>query len=582
MDEKVALSHLVQDAAAVDEAASAPSEPLDAHVDRRVRLAIERGYYERINALGDLNEILKDRSFLADPVGHPALFADHGVAHARDVARQILQVLDAVHGRLIPSRDAARLQWMKAYGVLVALLHDIGMVDPSPMGRAMHPEYAVQAVLGDGFDPVLADICAGDRGGLASRVAGLQAAGALGGQPAETVLREMLAMAKCHSKRKVPVALLNDVAGLRRAMQVAAAHDLERLYRWQRGGEGAPAAGEAGGFAWLEAGSAAGREIVADAIDTLRALRCADALRQRGTLLKTSGQYEIFVDERTANAVYAFRPDEEHLYLLEINDPISAGESNLAGSQLDAGANLRVSFYHGRFQDEATIRKAAASAARVLNSIQGDAIGSFERTDGAAHPELARAADLRILIEAPDDNPAFAGLVREELAKLNATAAGRADIVPSLTAASVLERGRYLGGNELEWDAARRRELLARVALCGHRTERIDPDAAFAGVRLIELKAGETLIEAETPSGFVYLPLAKGLRGRPLGGYEDFAIGPWVLVGVTGVIRGAKRNADIFAECDLTLLAIPKGVFIDHWHFTYDREAFAALFSPGA
>ncbi len=578
MDEKVALSHVVQDAAA-DEAASVRSGRVDDHVDRRVRLAIEQRYYERINALGNLAEILKDASFLANPVGHPALFADHGVAHARDVARQMLQVLDAAHGRLIPGRSAGRFAWMQAYGVLVALLHDIGMVDPSPMGRAMHPEYATQEVLGAGFDAVFAHICDADRGGLASRVEGLQAAGALGGEAGETVLREMLAMANCHSKRKVPVALLNDPPRLRQAMQVAANYDLERLHGWQRGGGGAPPGGDERGFAWLEAGSAAGREVVADVIDTLRALRCADALRQRGTLLKTSGQYEIFVDERTANAVYAFRPDEEHLYLLEINDPISAGESNLASSQLDAGANLRVSFYHGRFQDEATVRKAAASAARVLSSIQGDAIGSFERADSAAHPELTRAADLRILIEAPDDNPAFAGLVREELATLNPAAAARADIVPSLAAASTHERGRYLGGTELDWDPVRRRELLARIAVCGHRTERIDAATAFAGVRLLELRAGDTLIEAETPSGFVYVPLAKGLRGQPLGGYENFAIGPWVLVGVTGVIRGAKRNAHIVAESDLTLLAIPKGVFIDHWHFTYEREAFAALFN---
>ena len=58
-----------------------------------------------------------------------ALYADHGVVHARDVARQLLQVLDIADGRLIPARTPDRLGWMKAYGVLLACLHDIGMID---------------------------------------------------------------------------------------------------------------------------------------------------------------------------------------------------------------------------------------------------------------------------------------------------------------------------------------------------------------------------------------------------------------------------------------------------------------------
>jgi hypothetical protein len=52
----------------------------------------------------------------------------------------------------------------------------------------------------------------------------------------------------------------------------------------------------------------------------------------------------------------------------------------------------------------------------------------------------------------------------------------------------------------------------------------------------------------------------------------------WSGVGVTGVIRGAARNARVVADRDVALLAIPKGVFLDHWHATWDQAAFAALF----
>ena len=52
----------------------------------------------------------------------------------------------------------------------------------------------------------------------------------------------------------------------------------------------------------------------------------------------------------------------------------------------------------------------------------------------------------------------------------------------------------------------------------------------------------------------------------------------WVPVGITGVIRGAARNSDVFTDRAMELLAIPKEVFLERWHFTYDRQAFAALF----
>ena len=69
---------------------------------------------------------------------------------------------------------------MKAYGVLVAFVHDIGMVDLSPVGRAMHPEFATQAVLGPEFDDIMARLWATrswrDRGRLGEGAAGLSRA----------------------------------------------------------------------------------------------------------------------------------------------------------------------------------------------------------------------------------------------------------------------------------------------------------------------------------------------------------------------------------------------------------------------
>ena len=599
------------------------ANPLDAFIAPELRATIEHRYYEKVNKSSTLAEALKDPTFLAAPADHVALFADHGVIHARDVAQEIQRVLDAVHGVLIPHRHPERFSWMHAFGAIVGMIHDIGMVDLSKFGRFMHPERATQTVLDNEFDDIFEALWADDRGGITKRLSGFTESAHLRQTP-KTVLREMLAMAVCHSKTKVAVSLLNDRVALREAMQTAATTDLRCLYLQQqtdrakraiaaarRDGfdaaehterlrEAEAALGEmsaearvssfaseqptAGyqdfreqGFSWLVSADEQVSQLVDDVVDTLRALRSADALRQRGTVLKTSGNYEVFVDQRSANAVYALRLDEGHLYLLEVPDRISAGEANVASSELDPDGNLRISFDRGRFTDQETVLYAAECAALIVNDIQGDAIESFQRPPG--HDGLRQSSNVEILLESADDNPAFADLVRLAMIPLNPVAAAQTRVVPSLQSKSALERTHYLNGEVLDWDRDQGLRLLKEVAQFGHRTEDIDPVQGFADVRRIHLRAGETLIEAGSPAGFVYVSEGEGLRGLPLGGYGEFLIRPWIPVGVTGVIRGSVRNADIIAEQDVTVLAIPRDVYVEFWHRTYDQSAFADHFS---
>lgn len=588
--------------------------PFDSFISPELRDTIERRYYERVNQQSTLEEALKDPTFLNAPANHAALFADHGVIHARDVARGTRQVLDAVHGVLIPRRNAERFAWMHAYGVIVALVHDIGMVDLSEFGRFMHPERATQTVLSSEFDDIVDDLWTQDGGAIAERLA------VFGDVPhggsAKAVFRELLAMAVCHSKTKVGVDLLNDRVGLREAMQAIATTDLHRLYLQQQAQRAAPVLETAGregvddhddtdaapravgadvdtsvggepssqdenvagdGFSWLVSDDGPVRELVDDVIDTLRALRAADALRQRGTVLKTSGNYEVFVDQRSANAIYALRSTEGHLFLLEVAKRISAGEANVASSEIDQAGNLRVSFHRGRFRDDETVLYAAECAALIVNDIQADAIESFQRPPG--DDGLPRSSDVEILLESVDDNPAFADMVRLALASLNPAAAASTRVVPSLQSKSALERGHYLKGEVLDWDRKEGLKVLEEVAQYGHRTDQIDPVQAFTHVRRIHLGAGETLIRAGSPAGFVYIAEDVGLRGVPLGGYGEFLIPPWTPVGVTGVIRGSVRNADVVADQDVTVLSIPRDAYVEFWHRTYDTEAFKALFA---
>lgn len=603
------------------------TEQLDRHIPASARVWIEQTYYAQINAQSQLEAALADPAFYSDPAAHLALFNDHGIVHVRDVAQQVLRVLDHIHGGLIAPRSPERLGgFMKSYGVLAAYLHDIGMIDFRPFGRAMHPEFASQAVFDPAFDHIIEAIWQSDCGGIASRLRSLACALV---QDPRVVLRELLALANCHSKSKVPVAIVNDPRRLREHMQQTLAEDLQVQYlryqaqrartalaRARQAQRPAPARAELacalsqaeaalanadpGGqlaagrraalarhyasfardaFAWLVAADQDVRALAADAIDTLRALRCADALRQRGSALKTSAGYEIFVDQTSADALFALRRGGDQLLLASLHVPIAAGESNVASSTLDQAGNLRIAFHRGAFTSPEVVQRAASYAACAVYDIQADVIDSFQPP--AAGAGNAPADSFQIVLEEPSDNPAFADMVREQLYAHSRQLRGRVQVVPPSAQAQpaaepTYEAARYAAGNRLAWSRAQQHRAAARLARSGHNMAAMQLDMAFDQVRLIHLRASETLVEAGTAARFVYIPLSAGLVGIPIGGYQPFVAPAWVPVGCTGVIRGAQRNSSIYATCDLTLLMIPEQTYLNAWHRPYQQAELVA------
>lgn len=256
---------------------------------------------------------------------------------------------------------------------------------------------------------------------------------------------------------------------------------------------------------------------------------------------------------------------------------------------MTADGDLRVSFHRGAFGSEAAQRFAVQSASFIVNDMQADVIDSFygassatdsatdsvtdPATDSGENPQKT-AQEMRVLLEGVDDDPEFARLVAEELERVNPGLHGRVQPVPSLQNMSDHERTLYLNAQDLDWDLAERRRTLERIAESGHKIGDMDPEKAFEGVREIEIEAGDALIQAGSPPGFVYIAQSDGLSGVPLGGYRPFPVYPWTPLGSTGVIRGAARNASISADKSLRLLMIPKEVYLKHWHFTYNKEEF--------
>ena len=571
---------------------------LDRFMAEPLRAWIEARYYARVNAQAGFDLLIRDEQFweaAGTPVG---LFSDHGVVHVRDVAWQVVKALDTIAGLLIPARSADRLGgFMKSYGVLLAYLHDIGMVDFSAFGRAMHPEYAAQAVFTPEFDWFV-DAVWGAGGALDTRLRRLAEAGALE-QPPKQVLRELLALSVAHSKSKVPVTALNDRAALRAIMQRSVGTSLRAQYAegqrrraLARGEPPAPAGAEheptpaqrhyadfaRESFRWLVAEGTQVRALAEDAVDTLRALRAADALRQRGTVQKTSGGYEVYISQQTGYAVYALRLGGDQLYLLEIDDQHSAGEANIAGSELDAAGDLRISFHRGAFATHEALMRAVACAVTIVEDIRADVVESFGRADAAG---LKPAGAIKTLLESTHDNYAFSELVCAELRARNPAGAATIEVVPSVWHVPELERLSYLAAPLLDWDRERRRALLERMAQAGCKVTTIDLDEAFRHVRLARLSPNEVLMLAGDPASMVYVPLSDGLRVLPLGGYAPFAVQAWMPLGNTGVIRGAARNGTVIAEREVDTLMIPRDIYLRHWHATYTeaelRERLAGL-----
>ncbi len=142
-------------------------------------------------------------------------------------------MIDTIHGVLIPVRPTVRLDFLRGYGVLLAYLHDIGMRDFSAFGRAMHPEFATQAVFRRDFDDLVDAVYEENSGDVPWRALSLAARG-LVAAPSRLLLRELLAMSVGHSKTKVPIDTLNDPARLRQVLQRSVATDLNYLYLQQQ------------------------------------------------------------------------------------------------------------------------------------------------------------------------------------------------------------------------------------------------------------------------------------------------------------------------------------------------------------
>ncbi len=564
---------------------------LDRHLSAELRALLEERFWRPMVEGSTLEALRDDHAAGHGSNEHPALFADHGIVHVRDIAAGVVDLAATTAGVLLPRRPPDRAEFVIGLAVLLTYVHDIGMHDPTPTGRRIHALYGAHLPFSGALDDVLGRL-GEEHGTVVRRIAEVDREAPFAvGQP--VVLRELVSLAVAHSKATVPAPLFADTSALKRLMRQVILTELDD----HRDAEAVPrhddvAQEEHGSnarwyadpardpYAWLDSPEPAQRALVDDAIDAVRLLRAADALRQRGTMLRTAAGYEIFIDADSGAAVLALRTEaNDRLLLLRTTSPMNAGEANLRRAFMDPRGNLRVALHRGRFRSPAAAEAACAATAAAVADIGADVLGAFAYRRPAPDLEEPPCAPdaMRIELERPADEPAFADLVARTLAHDAPSLAGRVAVVADLEHAARAERMRYLAGARIPATSDEVAAILAGLGDRGMKVSAIVPRRAFEDVRRVSLGVGEVLVEAGTAPAFVYVAKGPGLRAQPLGGYEHADVPAWLPIGITGVVRQAERNSTVVAVAPVEALMIPGELFVREWFHPYEEHDLADL-----
>lgn len=535
---------------------------------------LEERYWRPIQEVATLEALLSDTAFTGDPGAHLALYSDHGIVHVRDVAARACSLAGIANGVLMERRTPDRLRFVRGCAVLLTYLHDIGMSPANTAGRRLHAQFASQTALHHEFDGLARQLWDTDAGLLRSGIEALHRASPLQ-VPGPLVLREVLALTMCHSKSAVPPELLDDPQRLRSLVQFAV---FTRLDAQLTPSPGPAPAGPAEAryhevdrdaaehsFAWLTDPHPVAAEFRADVIDAVRVLRAADALRQRGTTHRTSAGFEICTSRITGEAVCTMRTeDRQTVVVLRTSHPKCCSEANLRAVELTDVGNLRVALHRSDFLSPDVARRHAGQLADTIVDIERDALASFPafRTSAGSPGALE--------IVRPHDNPGFAELLVGELMLADPSLSGRVVVVdepgnpppPDLVDWSV--RGTLLSNDD---DFAA--EVISAMRSRGLHPS-VDARSAFQRVRTVRILAGEQVMAAGTEATAVLVATGPGFVVRPVGGYPADLLVPWTPLGATGPVRGAERNADVWAKETVDVLSIPIDVYLAEWFRPYD------------
>ena len=148
---------------------------VDRYLPADIRAILEERFLRPVEEMATLEAISADGSLAATPGLHPALFADHGIVHVRDIAAGVVDLAATVDGVCVPARPVDRREFVVGLAVMLAYVHDVGMHDPTPRGRRIHALYAAHLPFSGAMDDVL-DRLWDDAGPVVRRIAAVDAA----------------------------------------------------------------------------------------------------------------------------------------------------------------------------------------------------------------------------------------------------------------------------------------------------------------------------------------------------------------------------------------------------------------------
>ena len=245
----------------------------------------------------------------------------------------------------------------------------------------------------------------------------------------------------------------------------------------------------------------------------------------------------------------------------------SIAEGNLRLVELTADGSLRVAFHRGDFSDDGSIDRVVMASVETIADVEADVLGSFRPAPDAPRSERF------VEVVPPPDNPEFATLVTEALEAHHPRLGGRTRLVdephpvPRQEVAAWYRRGVAVTDDQHEID-----RWFVQLARHGLNIDTIDRRAALRDVRRSRLHAGEVVLSPGTAASVVVIPLEPGARVEPIGGYRSEPLHPWLPIGVTGVVRGAERNAAVVAETEVDVLAIPAERYLADWFKPYTAD----------
>ena len=308
-------------------------------ISRLLRTHLEEQLWRPIEAQATLEALADDPAFLADPGHHPAIFADHGVVHVRDVAIGLLRLLDTINGVLLPERPPARQRFVETVGVATAYLHDIGMVDMTPAGRRVHALFAPTPRSAPRSTHWCSTSWRRDRSARAWTMSPL-------GRPMRRRWRSSFASCSASASPTASRLFRPTCSTIEPCSAACSSESSSEACRAPRrpppatGGRALadPVGREHGGACRsggiVRVAHGPGRpqaELADDVVDAIQALRAADVLRQRGTVLRTSGGRDLHGRGDRARRLHAQAGGGNAAYVIIYDDERGAGEANIRG-----------------------------------------------------------------------------------------------------------------------------------------------------------------------------------------------------------------------------------------------------------